>query len=129
MPNYTFEHIHLLSKDALAAGEFYKEMFGAQTREAVAFNGLPRCDMKLGGHTVLIPTASGKPNDSAGSPHHQMGIEHFGFVVDDMEQAVRDLKAKGAEFSSEPHDFRGAIVAFIRAPDGVSIELVQRGNA
>ena len=44
----------------------------------------------------------------------------------DAAQVLADLKAKGAEFSSEPHDFRGAIVAFIRAPDGVSIELVQR---
>ena len=127
MPKYTFEHVHLLSKDALAAGRFYREMFGAETREAVAWNGLPRCDMKVGGHTLLITTASGEPNDTAGNPHQQMGIDHFGFLVDDMTAAVEDLKRKGAEFSSEPHDFRGAIVAFVRAPDGVSIELVQPG--
>lgn len=125
MPQYEFEHVHLLSTDAIAAGKFYEVMFGAKTTQAVAWNGLPRCDMKLGGMTVLITTASGEPNATAGEPHSQMGIDHFGFFVDDMAAAAADLKSKGAEFSSEPHDFRGAIVAYVRGPDGVSIELVQ----
>ena len=38
---------------------------------------------------------------------------------------VKDLKAKGAEFTVEPFDIRpGTRIAFLRGPEGVLIELV-----
>ena len=54
-------------------------------------------------------------------PH--MGLEHFGLQVDDFDQAVADLKAKGVEFLMEPHEFRagsGFKIAFIKMPHMVS---------
>ena len=125
MPTYSMQHIHLFSKDAIAAGKFYANAFGVETREAKTWQGLPRCDMKLGGLTVLISTVKGDLQETANDRNAQLGINHFGFRVNDMDQAYTDLTAKGVEFTSKPHKYRGGKVAFIEGPDRVSIELVE----
>ena len=125
MPTYSMQHIHLFSKDAIAAGKFYANAFGVETREAKTWQGLPRCDMKLGGLSVLISTVKGDLQETANDRNAQLGINHFGFRVDDMDQAYTDLTAKGVEFTSKPHGYRGGKVAFIEGPDRVSIELVE----
>jgi catechol 2,3-dioxygenase-like lactoylglutathione lyase family enzyme len=44
--------------------------------------------------------------------------------------AVAELKAKGAEFTMEPTTIRPNVrIAFLRGPQGVSIELVDRNAA
>ena len=79
MPTYSMQHIHLFSKDAIAAGKFYTNAFGVETREAKTWQGLPRCDMKLGGLTVLISTVKGDLQETANDRNAQLGINHFGF--------------------------------------------------
>ncbi len=125
MINYTMEHIHLFSTDAEIAGEFYAETFGIETKMSKTWQGLPRCDMKLGGLTVLISTVKGDLQETAGDRNAQLGINHFGFRVDDMAEACADLKEKGVVFTHGPVDFKGGKVAFIEGPDRVSIELVE----
>jgi lactoylglutathione lyase len=50
--------------------------------------------------------------------------------VSGIDAVVAELKAKGAEFSREPTTVRpGVRVAFLRAPQGVSIELLDRNAA
>jgi predicted enzyme related to lactoylglutathione lyase len=57
-----------------------------------------------------------------------MGLDHFGMTVDDIESAVSDLKRKGVAFTMEPKTIRpGVRIAFLTAPQNVSIELIQRG--
>ena len=47
--------------------------------------------------------------------------------LDRMLNFSAELKAKGAEFASEPHDLRpGLKIAFVRAPGDVRIELLER---
>ena len=47
--------------------------------------------------------------------------------MDNLAEAAADLKAKGAEFASEPRDLRpGLKIAFVRAPGDVRIELLER---
>jgi catechol 2,3-dioxygenase-like lactoylglutathione lyase family enzyme len=125
MINYTMEHIHLFSTDAEVAGKFYAEAFGIKTKMSKTWQGLPRCDMKLGELTVLISTVKGDLQETAGDRNAQLGINHFGFRVDDMDEACTDLKAKGVVFTQEPVDFKGGKVAFIEGPDRVSIEIVE----
>ena len=125
MINYTMEHIHLFSTDAEVAGKFYAEAFGIKTKMSKTWQGLPRCDMKLGELTVLISTVKGDLQETAGDRNAQLGINHFGFRVDDMDEACAELKAKGVVFTHGPVDFKGGKVAFIEGPDRVSIELVE----
>ena len=52
------------------------------------------------------------------------------FNVEDMNALVADLKAKGVEFTKEPTTVRpGVRICFIRAPEGVSIELLDRNHS
>jgi catechol 2,3-dioxygenase-like lactoylglutathione lyase family enzyme len=47
--------------------------------------------------------------------------------VSNIDAVVAELKAKGAEFTREPTTVRpGVRVAFLRGPEGVSIELLDR---
>ena len=55
------------------------------------------------------------------------GLDHFGLRVNGIDAIVAELKAKGVEFTREPTTVRpGVRVAFLRAPEGVSIELLDR---
>jgi hypothetical protein len=48
-------------------------------------------------------------------------------TADDLKGAVKELKAKGVAFTMEPKQFRpGMNIAFLTAPQNVSIELIQR---
>ena len=60
------------------------------------------------------------------------GYAHVAFVVDDLEGTVEGLKGQGVSVTLEPktltadgNDYR---IAFIEAPDGYKIELVQKGT-
>ncbi len=126
MATYAYHHVHLLSADALAAGKYYETIFGARIAESKGANGLPRCHVDIGGRLILISTADEGAREPSVGPHTQMGLDHFGLRVDDMDEAAAELKQRGAEFSVEPREFRPGIrIAFLRAPDGVSIELVE----
>ena len=58
-------------------------------------------------------------------PHY--GVEHFGLTVSDLDAAVADLRAKGAEIAVGPVMRNpGLYLAFVRGPEGVMVELVQR---
>jgi len=57
-----------------------------------------------------------------------MGLDHFGLTVADIDAAVAELKSKGVPFTMEPKTIRpGVRIAFLTAPQDVSIELIQRG--
>jgi lactoylglutathione lyase len=51
---------------------------------------------------------------------------HLAYAVDDIYAACRRLQDAGVAISRPPRDGR---MAFIRSPDGISIELLQAGSA
>jgi lactoylglutathione lyase len=54
-------------------------------------------------------------------------LEHIGLTVDDVDTAVAELRAKGAEIAIGPVTRNpGLRLAFIRGPEGIMIEFVQR---
>jgi lactoylglutathione lyase len=49
--------------------------------------------------------------------------------VDDLEKFARQVAAKGYPLSDGPHpNGNGGAIAFIDAPEGYEIELIQRGR-
>ncbi|MCY4095666.1 MAG: VOC family protein [Gammaproteobacteria bacterium] len=121
---YHPHHIHLMSHDAMHAGRFYESMFGAKIEESSGANGLPRCNMHLGDQTILISTVDSDVTQQASGPHTCLGHDHIGLRVKDVVAAVQDLTAKGAKVTMQPRSNGRATIAFIEAPDGVSVELV-----
>ena len=56
------------------------------------------------------------------------GLDHFGFNVKGLEKTVEDLKKRGAKISLGPNVTpTGVKFAFVDGPDGLRIELVERG--
>jgi lactoylglutathione lyase len=51
---------------------------------------------------------------------------HLAFAVDDIYQLCDRLQSQGVTINRPPRDGR---MAFIRSPDGISIELLQKGEA
>ena len=54
-------------------------------------------------------------------------LTHLAFLVDDLDKFARDTAAKGYPLSDGPHRSpSGDVIAFIDAPEGYEIELIQR---
>jgi lactoylglutathione lyase len=122
MLNVTWDHIHLRTPDPEATATWLQDMLGG---EIIRNPG--RIDVKLGGASIFI--APVKPGDGVNEPPltpHQ-GLDHFGLAVKDIDAAAAQLKAKGVIFTTEPTTIRpGVRICFIRGPQGISIELLER---
>ena len=129
MGRFTYEHIHLRSPDPEATATFYERMFGARLIRSTQ-DGKPRVDVELGGMQVFIAAvvADGKTADPPETPYQ--GLDHFGLTVTGIDAVVAELKQKGAEITREPVTIRpGVRIAFLRGPEKVSIELIERTAA
>jgi catechol 2,3-dioxygenase-like lactoylglutathione lyase family enzyme len=126
MAKFGWDHIHLRSPDPEATAAWYERMLDAQVIRTMQ-QGKPRIDLKIGGNNVfLAPVAAGDGVNPPPTTPYQ-GLDHFGLVVSGIDAIVADLKGKGVEFTREPTTVRpGTRVAFLRAPQGVSIELLDR---
>ena len=130
MTEFHYDHVHLRSPDPDATAEYYRRMFGAEVIKSVMSNGLERTDIRLGGVMMFIakvpPDAylMQKPNGSF------VGLDHLGLRVNNIDAVCEELKAKGAEFTVEPKTIRpGVRIAFVRGPEGVLIEILDRDAA
>jgi catechol 2,3-dioxygenase-like lactoylglutathione lyase family enzyme len=126
MATYTWDHIHLRSPDPEATAQWFERMLGAEIIRSMQ-EGAPRIDLRLGGANIFI--APTKPGDGVSpapvTPYH--GLDHFGLTVRGIDAVAAELKAKGVEFTREPATIRpGVRVCFIRGPQGISIELLER---
>ncbi|MPZ55121.1 MAG: VOC family protein [Rhizobiales bacterium] len=129
MPTYTWDHIHLRSPDPEATAAWFERMLGAEVIRSMQL-GKPRIDLKLGGANIFIaPVAAGDAVNPPPTTPYQ-GLDHFGLTVNGIDAIAAELKGKGAEFTTEPTTVRpGVRVCFIRGPQGVSIELLDRSHA
>jgi catechol 2,3-dioxygenase-like lactoylglutathione lyase family enzyme len=125
-PNYRWDHIHLRSPDPDATAAWFERILGAQVIRSTV-EGKPRIDLKLGGADVFImPVAPGdKVNPPPVTPYR--GLDHFGLTVSGIDAVAAEIKAKGVEFTMEPRTIRpGLRICFLRGPQGISIELLER---
>jgi catechol 2,3-dioxygenase-like lactoylglutathione lyase family enzyme len=129
MATFRYDHIHLRSPDPEATAAWYERMLGAQVVRTTQ-EGKPRIDLKLGGVDIFIaPVTPGDGVNAAPLTPYQ-GLDHFGLSVTGLDAVVADLKAKGAAFTMEPNNPRPGIrICFLRGPEGVSIELLERNKS
>ncbi len=126
MPRFTYDHIHLRSPDPESTARYYETMLGAEVLRSTQ-QGNPRIDLKLGGADIFIAPVA--PDSGVNPPPvtPYQGLDHFGLSVSGIDSIAAELKAKGAVFTKEPTTIRpGVRIAFLRGPEGVSIELLDR---
>lgn len=127
MPVYSYDHIHLRSRNPMATARYYRQMFDAKIIESVQSDGQKRIDLDLNGLTIFIARVPPEADVPSGPVEPHLGLDHFGLRVDNLDEAVIDLKRRGAEFAIAPRTIRpGVRIAFLRAPDDVRIELLER---
>jgi lactoylglutathione lyase len=122
MPTVIWDHVHLRSPDPEATAAWLEDVLGGEI-----IRGTGRIDVKLGGANVFIaPVTTGDGvNTSPVTPYQ--GLDHFGLTVKDIDAVAAEIKAKGVEFTKEPTTIRpGVRICFIRGPQGISIELLER---
>ena len=73
--------------------------------------------------TYNWPPEDGAPAEDYGSARN---FGHLAFEVDDIYALCAHLQSQGITINRPPRDGR---MAFIRTPDGISIELLQKGEA
>lgn len=125
-PEMYWDHVHLRTTDPEAMAQWFEGMLGAEVKRSTQ-DGKPRIDLKLGGANIFL--AEVKPGDgvNAAPVTPYRGLDHFAFRVPGVDKLAAELKAKGVEFTKPPNTPRpGVRVCFIRGPEGVSIELLDR---
>ena len=128
MANYRYDHIHLMSPDPLKTAQFYEQMFDAKKNDVRELpDGRTSVSLDLNGSNILIVHPKAHPAPTQGSPENNYGLEHFGLITDNIDTAVKELKAKGVQFKQEITVPRpGLRIAYLWAPENVLIELVER---
>ena len=121
MPNYRFDHIHLISPAPMSTAKFYEKMFGARQVSTHKFDdGRVTVNLNLNGTTILITQPRGNSS--------QAGLDHFGISTDDLVAATEDLKSNSVNFTQGVTEVRpGFKISFLQAPENVTIEL-QEGS-
>src|ERR1700688_186494 len=108
-------HTRYRVKDLEKTVAFYKDVLGLQeTRRHTSGRGSQLVFLKApeSGPVIVGPD-----------------LTHLAFEVDDMEKFAREAAAKGYPLSDGPHKTSGgSAIAFVDAPEGYEIELIQRGT-
>jgi catechol 2,3-dioxygenase-like lactoylglutathione lyase family enzyme len=132
MKVHRLDHIHVYCLDPDASVRFYTDVLEAETLgTARGSDGGIRYFLRLGGLAlVLAPypqdTEPGVPAVYRdGIYEHGYGIGHFGLHVDNVDEAIETVRRRGAKILAEPREFVGARFAYVGAPDGVIIELLE----
>ncbi|HEY7470867.1 MAG TPA: VOC family protein [Gemmatimonadota bacterium] len=119
-------HTMIRVKDLDRSVRFYTDVLGlTEQRRRV----LERADATLvflsdeAGHHAIELTFNHDGRD------YELGNQfgHFALGVADLEAARNELAAHGVEFSRGPYRVStgGSLIAFIRDPDGIEIELIE----
>jgi len=129
MPDFSIEwhHLHLIAEDPKTTASWYADKLGGRIVGGPDALNAPSIIVTFKG--VMLIIRSRNEREQIGPKQGlEWGLDHFGFQINgDIDEYCDALKEKGVAFTVEPRDLGPDLrIAFIQAPDGVSIELVKR---
>jgi lactoylglutathione lyase len=105
---------------------FYKDILGLQEiRRHTSGRGSQLVFLKAPGSDEEIEICK---FDESGPVMVGPDLTHLAFEVDDLEKFAKEAEAKGYPLSDGPHSSGSGKIAFIDAPEGYEIELIDRGS-
>lgn len=118
-------HTRYRVKDLEKTVSFYKDVLGLEeTRRHTSGRGSQLVFLKAPGSEEEIELCK---FDQSGPVVVGPDLTHLAFEVDDMDKFAAHAKAKGYPLSDGPHaNEDGGSIAFVDAPEGYEIELIQR---
>ena len=119
-------HTMIRISDVAASLDFFCDKLGLVERR--------RYDNEAGRFSLIFLSAPETPEAEIELTHNWdekgytggRNFGHLAFAVDDIYAACQRLMDGGVTINRPPRDGR---MAFVRSPDGISIELLQRGGA
>jgi len=120
-----FGHVHLLSADPVAAGEWYVKHFGLERRgqSGIRFRcgrqTGPSVSLMMDDVNIIIYPARNRDRDELESSQGHV-IDHLGIRVDDLKDTLARLRKDGVKII-EARDRS----AFIEGPDRIRIEVLE----
>ncbi len=127
---YAINHVHIRSSDPHASASWYQRHFGAKIiSDREVMPGTITVSMDVGGPVRLNISSQrdGSPDTKAVAELNRLGLEHFGFDVEDLEAELDRLEKAAVRIVLPLTEVvGGARLAYIEGPDDVLIELVQR---
>ena len=119
---HTRYRVHDLEKTI----SFYKDVLGLQeVRRHTSGRGSQLVFLKAPGSDEEIEICK---FDESGPIVVGPDLTHLAFEVDDLDKFAKHAAAKGYPLSDGPHSTNGARIAFIDAPEGYEVELIERGK-
>lgn len=118
-------HVHLVCSDLETMENFFVEMLGTRFVERTTFGGIDGSKLMLGDIGIYLRLAG--PTEKIDTTEGQMrlGYHHIGLKVKDLVTAHDELTAKGAVFTVPPTTTPFGVIAFLRGPDDIIVELIQ----
>jgi catechol 2,3-dioxygenase-like lactoylglutathione lyase family enzyme len=119
-----FFHVAIKTDDLESSVAFYREALGGTVVDE-GDDEVSYVAMEVGDKRIYCFDRA--PYEAEGlSKELPTGVLHFGFVVDDADAAFEELvDAPGAEPLMEPATYAGLRVAFVDAPSGERVELIE----
>jgi predicted enzyme related to lactoylglutathione lyase len=112
---YQLEHVAIYTKDISESIKFYEKFFGGHptpVRKGSAGYGF--CFVRIAGAPSI------QLMESAG----QVGVHHYGYVTEDIDQTAKEFKENGAEILRENRDDSGKLTTiFVKDPNGLELEI------
>ena len=127
MATYKHDHTHITTPEPEELIEFYTKVMGAKVINEMEAAGNRLVDVDLGGIPLRISKGTAADSNWKGLRY---GLHHLGLAVDNLDEFIADMKAKGVEVVTEPFEVQalGFKAAFIKGPDGVLFELIEKSK-
>jgi catechol 2,3-dioxygenase-like lactoylglutathione lyase family enzyme len=136
------DHVGIVVDDLAAAVEFFVELGmepqgegtveGQEVDRIVGLDGV-RSELAFlrtpDGHSQLELVKFHSPPLQGGDPQAPVntpGLSHITFAVDDVEDVVARLEARGAELVGELVSFGGYRNCYLRGPEGIIVEVAEK---
>ncbi len=119
---HTRYRVHDLEKTV----SFYRDVLGLEeVRRHTSGRGSQLVFLKAPGSNVEIELCK---FDQSGPVQVGPDLTHLAFEVDDLDKFAKHAAAKGYPLSDGPHPSGGGRIAFVDAPEGYEIELIEHAR-
>ena len=113
--NYQLEHVAIYPKDIARIDQLLRKiLWRPRDTDPQGSAGYGFCFVRI----------AGSPSIQLMESADKIGVHHYGYVTDDIDQVARDLEAKGAQILRENRDAEGKLTTiFVKDPNGLEIEI------
>ena len=122
---FKFYRIHLKTRDLESTAKWYMDHLGGKKVQEYERPTSTNILLDVDGTEILITQPSNAESLPQAPPGHHLGLEHFGLLTQDLAGLRARLESKGVEVIELPPPEAEDDYIFVRAPDGVRMELQQ----